>query len=1051
MELKPLSRAQYDAWLGHHFAPVAWSGTVTSVRRLRAAVDPVTLRPALAAFVERHDRFRSRFVSTVDDVRREVVPAFAVPLTVDDLTALPAAEREHAIDRAIDHERHMSFNLESGALLRARLIRCAPDEQVLCLTTHRICLDPHSVDLAVDELLDLAVGGPGRGEPTPAPPITDSGLAFWSRAAAGAVRLELPTDRTRPDQPSGAVGRTGRRLGSRATEHVLTAALVVLSRHGSQPDVTVGYRHDVAEPHTLPHPAAGSLLRLRLGDNPTFAEAVNRVTAACHAAAEHPLPTLDALRRAVPSLPQPPARVAVTTVAAEPPASPRPARIDETAGRGHPVAGAELELILEAAGEDTVVSALFDADIFDTGRIERLLGHIDVLAAAAAGSPTAAVSELAMLTDSEQAQLMTAWQGPAVEYPREPVHAQIREHARRRPDSIALRCDGLTVTYGELDRRAQALARRLRRLGVGRDDIVALLLDPGIDAVVAMLGVLHAGGAFAVLDPQHPTRRLEFILADTAARAVITHAALADRLPASTGWATLTMDTDPPDLEAAAGTTDLELAELADEHALAYVLYTSGSTGQPKGALIEHGSLSNFVLWPRWLFDLGPGDRMLQHMTLVFDFAEGEIFTALTSGATLVIAPPRSRSSPAELGALIADEDITCVFGPPAILNTVDATACPHLRYIVVGGDVCTPELVNHWNTPGRRFINGYGPTEATVGCTAYECEHRTWTAQPPIGRPMPNRLTYILDPAGRPCPVGVPGELFIGGAGLARGYLNRPGLTAERFVPDPWHSGQRLYRSGDLCEWTPTGQIRFLGRIDTQVKLNGLRVELEEIEAAIAGHPDVSQAAVSLVDPATGPRRLVAHVVPAAETFDVAALRAHVAGIVPGNLVPAHFTPIDALPLTAVGKIDRAALRALLRGAQPAEEFRAPRTPVQALLAAVVAELLAAHQAGQAPVGIDDDLIDAGLRSLDIVLLARRVSASLGAVLHPREVLAARTIAAIGELLSSARPAQAMPAPAGTTGPAPGGAPDAAPLDPLALLERIEQMDDAEIARVMR
>ncbi|MEV8516970.1 amino acid adenylation domain-containing protein [Dactylosporangium sp. NPDC051484] len=1044
MQLQPLSLAQYEAWLGHHFAPVAWSGTVTSVRRLRAALDPVALRAALAAFVERHDRFRSRFVSTSDDVRREVMPASAVPLTVDDLTALPAAEREDAMVRAIDNERHTSFDLESGALLRARLIRCASDEYILCLATHRICLDPHSADLAGDELLDLAAGGPGRGEPAPAAPITDAGLAFWSRAAAGVARLELPTDRTRPDQPSGAAGRTSRRLGSRATEHVLTAALVVLSRHGSQPDVTVGYRHDAAEPHTLPHPAAGSLLRLQLGDNPTFTEAVNRVTAACRAATEHPLPTLDALRRALPSLPQPPARVAVTTVAAEQPARPWPGRIAETVGRGHPVAGAELELILEAAGEDTVVSALFDADVFDTGRIERLLGHIDVLAAAAAGSPTAAVSELAMLTDDEQTQLMAVWQGPAVDYPREPVHVQIREHARRRPDAIALRCDDVTVTYGELDRRAQALARRLRRLGVGRDDIVALLLDPGIDAVVAMLGVLRAGGAFAVLDPQHPTRRLEFILADTAARAVITHAALADRLPASTGWATLTMDTESPDLEAAS-TTDLQLAELADEHALAYVLFTSGSTGQPKGALIEHGSLSNFVLWPRWLFDLGPGDRMLQHMTLVFDFAEGEIFTALTSGATLVIAPPRTRSSPAELGALIAREGITCVFGPPAILNTVDASACPQLRYVVVGGDVCTPELVNHWNTPGRRFINGYGPTEATVGCTAYECEHRTWTAQPPIGRPMPNRLTYILDPAGRPCPAGVPGELFIGGAGLARGYLNRPGLTAERFVPDPWHSGQRLYRSGDLCEWTPTGQIRFLGRIDTQVKLNGLRVELEEIEAAVASHSDVSQAAVTLVDPPTGPRRLVAHVVLAAGTVDVAALRAHVAGIVPGNLVPAHFTPIDALPLTAVGKIDRAALRALLRGAQTAEEFRAPSTPVQALLATIVAELLAAHRAHQMPVGIDDDLIDAGLRSLDVVLLAQRVSASIGVVLHPREVLAARTIAAIGELLSGARPA-----PAGTTGPAPGGTPDAAPVDPLALLERIEQMDDAEIARVM-
>jgi amino acid adenylation domain-containing protein len=688
--------------------------------------------------------------------------------------------------------------------------------------------------------------------------------------------------------------------------------------------------------------------------------------------------------------------------------------------------GMTSDLRITVAGADITVD--YAIDIFDRDRVERLAGHLQILLAGAAADPGTPISALPLLTSVEQERLVTDWQGPPTPYSREPVHRQIAAHAAARPDAVALRFGDDEVTYAELDRRAAELARRLRADGTRHGDIVAICLDRGIDVVVAMLGVLRAGGAFAVLDPTYPVRRLQFLIDDTATRTVLTHTAHLPALPPPAGWSPLCLDRDWSAI--AAQPAGRDLPEWADESSLAYVLYTSGSTGQPKGVLIEHGCLSNFVRWPVWLFGLGPGDRMLQHMTLIFDFSEGEIFTALTAGATLVIAPEATRTSPTAFARLLADERITCLFGPPAVLAKVDPGDCPDLRYVTVGGDICTGELVNRWNTPGRRFINGYGPTEATVGCTAYECEHRDWTAPPPIGRPMPNRTAYILDATGRLCPIGVPGELHIGGAGVARGYLNRPDLTREKFLADPFRPGGRMYRTGDLAAWTADGQIQFLGRIDTQVKVNGLRVELEEIEAALEMHPSVAQAAVSVRDDATGTRRLVAHVVPAGAAVDPAVLRLHLSDLLPAFLVPGQMFPLDALPLTPVGKVDRARLRELAGAESGAAAFRSARTPLERQVAAVLAEVL-----GRDAVGVDDLIFDLGGTSLSVVVFTERINRELRAALRPRQVYEEGTVAGVCRLLAeAAESARVAPAPA---------APERDALD---LLARIEAMSGDDV-----
>jgi amino acid adenylation domain-containing protein/non-ribosomal peptide synthase protein (TIGR01720 family) len=542
------------------------------------------------------------------------------------------------------------------------------------------------------------------------------------------------------------------------------------------------------------------------------------------------------------------------------------------------------------------------------------------------------------------------------------------------------------LTYGALNRRANQLAHHLRALGVGPETLVGVCLERSLELVVALLGVLKAGGAYVLLDPEYPAERLAFMLADAGAPVLLTQAPVLERLPRQ-GAHVVCLDMEWPLI---ARQPEENLVGGAQPEHLAYVIYTSGSTGTPKAVLLEHRGLCNLVAAQIRDFAMGPRSRVLQFAALGFDAVVSEVFVTLVAGATLCLAR-RERLLPGPgLTTLLREQRITSVTLPPSALAVLPADDLPDLRSILSAGEPCSAEIVARW-APGRQFFNAYGPTEATVGVTLAACSPDG--RSPPIGRPIANKRVYLLDAHLEPVPVGVAGELCIGGVGLARGYLGRPDLTAERFVPDPFAAipGARLYRTGDLARYRADGAIEFLGRTDHQVKIRGFRVELGEVEAVLGRHPGVREAVVLAREDTPGDKRLVAYViaeVPAAAPT-IGQLRSYLKERLPEYMVPTAFMMLDALPLTPNGKVDRPALPAP-DSARPhlASAFVAPRTPVEARLAEFWAQILGLNR-----VGVHDNFFELGGDSiLTIQIIARAQQAGLH--FTPKQIFQHPTIA---------------------------------------------------------
>ncbi|HEY9476534.1 MAG TPA: non-ribosomal peptide synthetase, partial [Mycobacteriales bacterium] len=575
-------------------------------------------------------------------------------------------------------------------------------------------------------------------------------------------------------------------------------------------------------------------------------------------------------------------------------------------------------------------------------------------------------------------------------YRRELVHRLVTEQAGRTPDAVAATFEGRSLSYAELEHRSGLLARHLRGLGVGHGDIVGVAVPRGLDVPVCLLGVLRAGAAFVPVDLSHPAERVGFVLADSGVPVVLSTSELAGRMPVG-GWATVCVDT--VDLAAHAGDP---LPETATLHSACYVLYTSGSTGRPKGVVIEHHALATYLDFLSNVFDFGPGDRMLQFSSLIFDLSEGEIFTGLSRGATIVSLSEETMVSPEDLSALLHDERVTYMGAPPAMIALLDPQGYPDLRGMLVGGEAFSGDLVNRWNTGDRLFLNAYGPTEATIGCTYHPCEHHTWTTSPPIGRAMPHRQVYLVDRWLNPVPVGVPGEILSAGEGLARGYLNRPGLTADKFVPNPFGQG-RAYHTGDLAYWTADGQIQFLGRIDTQIKLRGQRIELEEIEAILATHPAVAQAAVVLREDTPGDQRLVGYLVTTGPAPQPTELREHLAGHLPGYMIPAAYVMLDEMPLSPTGKADRAALPAPPTTVA-ATDHTPPRTSTEQFVADTFADVL--HLG---PAGAHDDFFLLGGSSLQAAMVLSRTRVHYQIPFSMRDFYANPTVESVARRVEDA------------------------------------------------
>jgi amino acid adenylation domain-containing protein len=630
--------------------------------------------------------------------------------------------------------------------------------------------------------------------------------------------------------------------------------------------------------------------------------------------------------------------------------------------------------------------------VFDQDRVERLLGHFETLLAAAVAAPDRPIGRLELLGEAERRQMLEHWNRPPDITPTDPLlHRLVQSQAAATPDATAVVAGDATLTYGQLEAQANRLARRLVELGVGPGALVGVCLERGPQWVVALLGVLKAGGAWVPLDPDHPADRLRLLLADTGARVLVTSDQHATRRgDLHDGVAVVGIDADRR-VQAGSAPPVVEV----DPDDLAYVLYTSGSTGTPKGVQISHAAVTQYLAAMASMFQIGPADRVLQFAAATFDVSVFEVFVALTTGASLHIADQPTRISPQALTQLLVRQRITVADLPPAVLGLLPADRLADLRLLYIGTEAFSGELVTGWNQPGRRFFNAYGPTEATVSCVMYECpHHRTWPKGPPIGQAAPNHRAYVLDTCMQPVPIGVPGELYIAGGGLARGYHRRPRLTAERFLPDPFgHTpGGRLYRTGDLVRWTADGQLEFVGRADTQVKIRGFRIEPGEVEAALASHPDLAQAAViARADPAApddpAQRRLVAYVVarPGAQAPAAGALRQHLAGLLPGYMIPSAFVPLPELPLTSSGKLNPHQLP------EPPErdEYERPRSPTEELLAKTVF----ASVLGVDRVGARDDFFALGGNSLKATQLVAQIRENFGTEVDLRTLYSASSV----------------------------------------------------------
>ena len=1004
----PLSFGQQRLWFLDRLEPGSAAYNIPCAFRLRGRLDADALERAVGHIAARHEVLRTSFHTVEGQPLQVISPRPSVVVRRLDLSALPEGEREAEAHRLATEEAGRPFDLARGPLLRVSLVRLSEDEHVALCTMHHIVSDGWSSGLLMREL--AALYRPGSEAPAlPEPPIqyadyarwerdwfegggADAQLDYWKAKLAGSpALLELPTDRPRPpvqsrrgarhsfELPAGLVeslAATGRREGATLFMTMLAAFQALLHKYSGQDDLVVGTPvacRGMRETEGLIGFFVNTVVvRASLAGDPTFAELLRRVRGVALEAYAHQQLPFDKLvqelvaRRDLSHAPLFQVLFDLQTAPAE-----------EFSLPGLTLSAFEFEQdttkfdlalsMLEHRG-GVNCSVQFNTDIFDAATVERMFRHFRNLLHAVAARPGLRLSELELLGDEERRALLLDFNRTGRDYPADlRAHELFERRAAETPDASALSFDGREMTYAELDAKAARLARRLAASGVGPDVPVVLYLERSFEMVVGLLGVLKAGGAYVPLDPAYASReRLAFVLEDTAAPVLLTVRRLADSPPA--GGARLLCLDESDDDEGA------ELTEAppraADPSSLAYVIYTSGSTGRPKGVMVEHGGLTNLVTAQSGLAGVTRSDRVLQFASQSFDASVSEVFMALASGATLCLGTRERPVGGRELSRMLAAERISVVTLPPTVLAGMPDEGLEGLRVLLSAGEACPPEVAARWSR-GRDFFNAYGPTETTVCATMHRCEGDERV--PPIGRPIANTQLYVLDARLRPVPEGVAGELYVGGAGIARGYLGRPGLTAERFVPDPFSGepGARLYRTGDQGRHV-AGGVEYLGRADHQVKVRGFRVELGEIEAALNRHEAVRESAVVLREDAPGDKRLVAYV--ATERGDAASgLREFAAERLPPYMVPSAFVALEELPHTASGKVDRKALPAPDASRPDARPYQAPGTRLEETLAGIWAEAL-----GLDHVGVDDNFFDLGGHSLLAVRVQEMVSKAL-------------------------------------------------------------------------
>jgi amino acid adenylation domain-containing protein len=1092
-----VSFSQQRLWMLDRMDPGRALYAAPLALRLRGAPDGAALQRALDALAARHESLRTVFRWMEGGPVQVVLPHGALPVESIDLGGVDDRGREAELRRRLAEASALPFDLEQGPLARAVLYRLDAGEHVLLLNQHHVITDGWSTRVLLREL-EALYGAFARGEPSPLPPpalqyadyaawqrerlrgaVYDRQLAYWKQALAGApALLELPLDRPRPPVHDGrgaaerfrlpremadAADALARAEGCTPFMVLLAVFQALLGRYARQDDVVVGTPvANRARPETrdvLGFFVNTLAMRADLAGDPSFRALLHRVrdtSLGAFAHQEMPFERLVEELKVPRSAAHTPVFQAMFSLqqAGDGDASLPGLRVERV-----PVAGvhAPFDLTLTLLpDEQGMLGALeYATALFDRATALRLVDHFRTLLAAACAAPDAPLSALPLLSAGEVDAALRAWEGPLLASPPATIHARIAEQAARTPNAVAVEGGGGRMTYAELEDRATRLADRLRALGVRPGVIAAVRAERSVEAVVAVLAVLKAGGAYLPLDPAYPAERQAYMLADSRAALLLD----ATGAGAPHGWPGRIADL-PTELTAS--------AETPPEHApaipyslfpipcrpcspddLAYVIYTSGSTGRPKGVAVPHRALSAYVDAARQAYDLTPDDRFLQFAPLSFDSSVEELFAPLAAGATMVLRDEEMMASVDGFWRAAERLSLTIASLPTAYWHEIAAAmdraappVPPSLRVMILGGERALPERVASWRRgvgDGVRLINSYGPTETTVAATLHEVQADEPVV--PIGRPMPGYRVRVLDASLRPVPVGIPGELFVGGIGVARGYLGRPALTAEKFVPDPFAAapGERLYRTGDLVRWKESASVRecvsalvgdsqevgseprsqppfthalthsrthalthsrtfaleFLGRTDDQVKVRGFRIEPGEIESLLRRQSGVRDAVVAVREDVPGDRRLAAYLVPADGSMSIDAIRAAVRAELPAYMLPSAFVVLDALPMTPSGKVDRRALPAPQSSDAPAAT--APLSRRERAVAEIWREVLGADA-----IGPDDNFFDLGGNSLLLIRLAGRLKDELGSTATAVDLFRFPTVRSLAAYLAN-------------------------------------------------
>jgi amino acid adenylation domain-containing protein/non-ribosomal peptide synthase protein (TIGR01720 family) len=1028
MQAGMLFHALYDETSPVHFVQLTWG--------ISGELQVPAFQKAWQTVIQRYPILRTSFSfkgleKPLQVVRRDI----ACPWVFHDWARLGETEQKQELQRYLDTDKKRGFDLSEAPLMRLHLIKTGRESHYFICSFHHLLLDGWSFSLVVREVLAL-YGGFSQGsevqlDPPPAYKeyiawLTQQDVSrakeFWQKSLKG-FRAPTPI-RIRKEKVSGVQHEqdycvSALNVPEQVTADLLTLArqhqvtlstlihgawAILLSRYSGEEDVVFGATV-AARPaelsgiesmvglfvNTLP-------VRIRTPLDALLLDWLKEVQREQFKARSYEYSQLAEVQRCSDVPAGIPLFETILVFENYP--------VDKALRDGAKAAGLGIEALgwteqtnfpLTLAvypGRQLQLKAAYDRNLYPTDAIERMLGHLTTLLQRISKCADERVRDLSLLGDQEKRQLLEEWNQTESDFPREKcIHELFEDQVGRTPGAVAVEYENEELTYEQLDRRAGQLSRQLQELGIGPDKLVGICAKRSLEMIIGLLGVLKAGGAYVPIDPEYPEERMAFMLQDTQASVLLTQQELLPRLPAFSG-SILSLDRPLPDLDES---RRVHSRPRPNPGNLAYVIYTSGSTGKPKGVQIHHAGLCNTITTTARTFHLDSNSRVAQVASFTFDASVAEIFGALTTGASLHLLNASSLLTPLEFRNLLLDKRINFIGLSPSLLNVLEEDEFPQLQTIAVGGETCSLQTAGKWGK-GRKFFNAYAPTESTVFSTIFDCSGK-YDGVVPVGRPVANAQVYILDREMQPSPVGIPGELHLGGVGLARGYLNLPDLTAERFVANPFSaaSGERLYKTGDMARRQPDGNIEFLGRIDSQVKIRGFRIELGEVETVLQQHQDIENAVVIVREDLPGDKRLVAYISLKEHHHRAEKeLKAYLAAKLPDYMVPGAIVELEAFPLTSNGKVDRNLLPApeLVRR-ETGQDYVAPRTTTEEMLEALWAKVL-----GLKRVGRDENFFELGGHSLLATQIISRLRHTWAINLPLKILFEDPTIAGLGRAI---------------------------------------------------